>query len=232
MRPAGTKAAVQDKVAKPIRRGHRPQRAPSVLGRPRAQIALLSLALLAATALPLSSCAARSVRAPEPTHASAGRREAPDHGVQPPHREGAATLLGWERRQQAHLRALVGLVRITSAPPGGRTQRFTPLPPPAGPRPSPGATAPRPTSRQPGAAPSPPSRAPTRRTHVARGEARGRCRRICRHVAAICYAARRICTIAAALAEPDADAACSRGRSRCAEARTLARSRCNRCQAD
>ena len=55
------------------------------------------------------------------------------------------------------------------------------------------------------------------------------CRRACNHVRAICYAARRICQIARRLQDYGALLTCKRATTRCADARRVARRRCQSC---
>jgi hypothetical protein len=55
------------------------------------------------------------------------------------------------------------------------------------------------------------------------------CSKVCRHTAAICRAAEKICVIARRLDEPSGYSACSRGRVRCEQAHRSAEKRCAPC---
>lgn len=56
------------------------------------------------------------------------------------------------------------------------------------------------------------------------------CRRVCRHVKAICYASTRICRIASRLGELPAFLACKRSSLRCVDSRKSARKYCPPCR--
>lgn len=56
------------------------------------------------------------------------------------------------------------------------------------------------------------------------------CRRVCRHVKAICYASTRICRIASRLGELPAMLACKRSSLRCVDSRKSARKYCPPCR--
>ncbi len=195
-------------------------------------------ALLATTlAAMLGGCALASpARAPGPeavSESSYRERNAPKKLTD----TGPRTIAAWEARIQSHGALLYTLVHDSggsggsgsSGGAGGAT-----APPPAGP-PSTGPTTPtrpyrpyrrsvrrRPASRQPTAGGATGTSATTRQSL--------RCPRISRTVRAICYAAKRICQIAARMDSPSARAACQRNRKICRSARNIsARQGCIAC---
>ena len=127
------------------------------------------------------------------------------------------TVPDWEAWQKRHARALAQL--STPAAPGPAPNEPTPGParrPVARPRPTPPPTEDVPQSGAGGSA------NPADQQTL-------RCRRICRHVRAICHAAVRICRIAQRLNEPPAEQACRRSQARCTDARAVAGRTCPPC---
>ena len=122
------------------------------------------------------------------------------------------SIAAWEARVQSHSATLYALLPATG---GGATTTS-----PTGPAPPPTRAHPPTTSPSPGRTPARArARYPNRTTTVSKRSIR--CRRIGRHVRAICYAARRICQIASRVGSEYTKAACQRNQRRCQSARNV-----------